>query len=414
MAFADEIIHKSDKSVILVDIRKAPGGHLLNRGLGRRRGIEDTENNRGAPLSRPATACSVPPTPCFVNSRPLKDFAPDKDVLTREEMLDYYQAVLQDLVSTGRARFFPECMYSNCSIRSTLGKVWKVKAKKVVEANYGEASSGQQHRLPAAPGISVCKPDDPKVLAGAPEYLVVGAGRAGMEAVFWLIKNEIDPDLITWVLPNDSAFWLRDCGCQRPWSAAPSLSSRTAPSPTPRATGEIPAEFQCPSLSSAEIEKLRLVSNTVRLGRVLGVESSRLLLERGQVPLRTGAMVLDCSEGLEPAAKALPIWQPGRLVLQPLATCPRAKSAALIAAIELQPGTDEEKNLFKPAAAAPLPNVTAHGETPRLQLFKATAAPPPPRGALHMPPRAPPLPAKALAALDVRPLRQQLQLPTRV
>lgn len=400
MAFADEIVHKSDKSLILVDIRKAPGGHLLNRGLGRRKGITGDENNKGEPLTRPGTACSVPPTPCFVNSRPLKDFAPDKDVLSREEMLDYYQTVLQDLVSTGRVRFFPECMYSNGTIRSTLGKVWRLKAEKVVEANYGEAFSGHRHRLPTAPGIHVCKLDDPKVLAGAPEYLVVGAGRTGMEAVFWLLKNEIDPDLITWVLPNDSAFWLRDRGCLGP-GPAPVPTPRTAPSPTPRAAGEIPQEFQCPSLSAEEIEKLRLISNTVRLGHVLGVESSRLLLERGQVPLRTGAMVLDCNEGLEPAAKAVPIWQPGRLVLQPLATCPRAKSAALIAAIELQPGTDEEKNLFKPAGAAPLP--AFDGATPRLQLFKAMAAPPPPRGAVHMPPRQPPLPPKALAALDVRP-----------
>eukprot|EP00931_Biecheleriopsis_adriatica_P102260 TRINITY_DN77252_c0_g1_i1.p1 TRINITY_DN77252_c0_g1~~TRINITY_DN77252_c0_g1_i1.p1 ORF type:complete len:571 (+),score=102.00 TRINITY_DN77252_c0_g1_i1:199-1713(+) len=501
MAFADEIIHKSTCTVVLVDIRKAPGGRLHDsssdfRSLSKSTctwrasatpsgsksvpaipedGAEQSGSRRTSAIpvsgSRESGRCkenvdginlplrgcgggaaddeasgsrtgrstfSVPPTPYGMNSKPLEK-SPSKASFSREEMLVYYQEVLQELIRTGRARFFAECSYESGLIRSVYGKAWPVSAKKLVEAYHSEGPVERPKPLPKNAGVCVVAPEDPSVLEGAPEYLVVGAGKVGMNSVFWLLENGIDPDMITWILPDpSSAFWLREqmAPCSRPCTPRRPSKDLSADS------------FQCSSLTHGQIQELRRVTNVVRMGHVTGAEVSRLLLERGQVPLKPGAMVLDCTEGLETAPKAVPIWQPGQLVLQTLAASGRAKSAALIAAVELQPGTDEEKNqLFKPATSlgasegtassrAPTvpptpmnPVMELRAQTPALQLFKAVPParpqqygtvfgelappagkppPPPPKGsAFHLdagyPPQAPlpvapsraPLPAVA-------------------
>jgi len=297
-------------------------------------------------------------------------------------MLEYYQTVLQDLIDTGRVRFFQESSYFNKMIRSVTGKVWSVKAKKTVWANRGEVPSKSPLPLPClqGAGVNVCSPDDPSVLSHAPEYLVVGAGRSAVEALLWLLKKGIDPETITWILPHES-FWHRE----RMPPATPSGKVRKTVQPQALQS----SKFQCAALSKKERKDLGLVTNIVRLGLVMGAEPGRLLLERGQVPLQTGAVVLDCSESLQDH-KEVPIWQPGKLVLQCLSNCKRAKSAALIAAIELQPGTDEEKNLFKPARSVCKVERKVE-DSPVVQLFRTLPrpAPPPLRGSLPLPPPPP-------------------------
>jgi len=295
-------------------------------------------------------------------------------------MLEYYQVVLQDLIDTGRVRFFPESSYFNKMIRSATGKVWSVKARKIVWANCGEVPSKSPMPLPClqGAGVNVCSPDDPAVLSHAPEYLVVGAGKSAVEALLWLLKKGIDPETITWVLPHES-YWLQE----RVPPATPSGKVRTV---QPQAQS---SKFQCAALSNQELKDLGLVTNIVRLGLVMGAEPGRLLFERGEVPLQTGSVVLDCSESLQDH-KEVPIWQPGKLVLQCLSNCKRAKSSALIAAIELQPGTDEEKNLFKPARSVPKVERKVE-DSPVAQLFRTLPrpAPPPLRGSLPLPPPPP-------------------------
>ena len=39
-------------------------------------------------------------------------------------------------------------------------------------------------------------------------HVIIGAGKTGMDACLWLLKNGADPDTITWIMPRDS--WLLD------------------------------------------------------------------------------------------------------------------------------------------------------------------------------------------------------------
>mmetsp|Transcript_31682 Transcript_31682/g.57711 ORF Transcript_31682/g.57711 Transcript_31682/m.57711 type:complete len:517 (-) Transcript_31682:223-1773(-) len=452
MAFADEIVHKSNCSVVIVDIRKSPGGRL-HEAVKRGRLLRPSSSllSCSTPVSSPTVSGSEagdvffpmstnesgdempstplaqqppgtpgqpprtpgawfpPPTPYALNSRPLDGFLSEEGATSSEAtMLEYYKSVLQDLEDTGRVRFFPEASYFNKLLRSVSGKVWKVRATKVVMANYGEARS-KQAPLPSLQGITVCMPEDPLVRNDAPEYLVVGGGKTAMEAVLWLLKKEVDPEAITWILPHDTAFWLRE----RKPPATPKSKARQVSREVGTEKFQTQADlkkFQCAALSNRELKDLGSVTNIVRLGHVMGAEPSRLILERGQVPLQPGVVVLDCNDSLQDH-KAVPIWQPGKLVLQTLANCRRAKSAALIAAIELQPGRDEEKNLFKPARPGARPTSTLPQTSPKverkmldmasppLKLFRNLPRPAPPqRGSLPLPP--PPPKAKPLQVLD--------------
>ena len=42
------------------------------------------------------------------------------------------------------------------------------------------------------------------------EYLIVGGGKTGIDAVLYLLDHGADPDKITWIIPNDSWFVNRD------------------------------------------------------------------------------------------------------------------------------------------------------------------------------------------------------------
>ena len=42
------------------------------------------------------------------------------------------------------------------------------------------------------------------------EYLIVGGGKTGVDAVLYLLDHGVDPDKITWIVPNDSWFLNRD------------------------------------------------------------------------------------------------------------------------------------------------------------------------------------------------------------
>ena len=41
-------------------------------------------------------------------------------------------------------------------------------------------------------------------------YIVVGAGKTGVDAVLYLIENNVDPKDIVWIVPNDSWYICRD------------------------------------------------------------------------------------------------------------------------------------------------------------------------------------------------------------
>ena len=42
------------------------------------------------------------------------------------------------------------------------------------------------------------------------EYVIVGGGKTGIDAVLYLLHHGLHPDRISWIVPNDSWFVNRD------------------------------------------------------------------------------------------------------------------------------------------------------------------------------------------------------------
>ena len=90
MAFVDEIIHgNSSISVILVDKRAKPGGHWVDA-------------YSFVKLHQPSAFYGV-------NSKPLGNGK--EDLVSKSQILAYYELVLEELKSTGQLRYFPQCEY---------------------------------------------------------------------------------------------------------------------------------------------------------------------------------------------------------------------------------------------------------------------------------------------------------------
>jgi cation diffusion facilitator CzcD-associated flavoprotein CzcO len=90
MAFVDEMIHNSrNLKVVLVDKHAKPGGHW----------------NDAYPFVR----LHAPAAWYGVNSRVLGRGG--ADLATKAQILAYYELVMEDLKSTGRLSYFPQCEY---------------------------------------------------------------------------------------------------------------------------------------------------------------------------------------------------------------------------------------------------------------------------------------------------------------
>ena len=107
---------------------------------------------------------------------------------------------------------------------------------------------------------------------------------------------------------------------------------------------------------------MRQIENVVRLGRVRRIEADRIVLERGEV--ETGAEVLhvDCTAlGLR-NAPAVPIFQPGRIVLQQVRHNSPTFNAALVGFVEAHRDDDADRNRLCP----PNPYASGIDDWPRM------------------------------------------------
>ena len=90
MAFVDEMIHGSDNiKIVLVDKRAKPGGHWVD--------------------AYPFVRLHQPAAWYGVNSKPLGSGG--ADLSSKAQILAYYELIIDDLVTTGRLTYLPQCEY---------------------------------------------------------------------------------------------------------------------------------------------------------------------------------------------------------------------------------------------------------------------------------------------------------------
>jgi hypothetical protein len=367
MAFADSLLDESDADAVMVDRRHRPGGHW----------------NDAYPFVR----LHQPSAFYGVNSRVLGSDSIDGtgpnagfyERATAPEILDYYDRVLEDhLLTSGRVRFFGMCDYvgetsgEHQFVSRLTGTSSTVRVRrKVVDATYLETPVPSTHR----PSFSV--DHDARMvpvndLVGLTEpgtgYTLIGSGKTAMDACIWLLDNGVAPATIRWIRPRDA--WMLDRAFTQPLEHVSSLmegvslcleSAAEAESVDDlfrrlEACGQLvrldadvePTMYRCATVSAGELEKLRLVEDVVRQGRVVHIGTDRIELEEGSIPTDKGHVHVDCSAAGLRVAPGRQIFEGNHITLQQVRTCQPTFNAALVALVESSRGDDVEKNRLCP------------------------------------------------------------------
>ena len=369
LAFADTLVAESDAEVVLVDRNDRPGGHWVH--------------------AYPFVALHSPSAFYGVNSRPLGGDRIDEtgpnagfyERATKQQVLDHFAEATASLAQTGRV----QVLLGHDDL-GPAGEVRQVRdlatnevheidvRRKVVDARYLEASVPATHR----PTFEVAEDASFVPVGGLPEaadsahsYVVLGAGKTSVDACLWLLDQGVDPERITWVRARDA--WFHDRAQFQPLELVVDIMNGIADDaeagahaegvddlfarlessgrmlrldPDTRAT-----MYRGAMLSAYELEQLRRIPGAVRLGAVRRVERDRVLLDRGGFATGPGVLHVDCTARGLRDVPAVPIFSPGRIVLQQVRHKSPPFNAALLGFVEAHREDDVEKNRLCPPNA---------------------------------------------------------------
>lgn len=243
--------------------------------------------------------------------------------------------------------------------------------RRVVDATYIATSISSLHEpsFSVDPGVRLIPPNDlVRIDRSAPAFTVIGAGKTSMDTCCWLIDQGVDPDVIRWVRPRDP--WVVDRTWMQPLSKMEAMAEWLARQneAAAEATDALdlmrrfeqrgvvrrldpdvePTVFRGATLSEAEFQTLRRITNVVRLGRVQHIGSDAVSLDEGTIPTRPGEVFVDCSAAGLGTPPIRPIFEPGRITIQRIQAGVDPFSAALIGVVEASDRSDDEKNRLCP------------------------------------------------------------------
>ncbi len=358
MAFTDTLITDTAASVVMVDRAHQPGGHWTT--------------------AYPFVRLHQPSSYYGVNSRPLGNNTIDQvgwnqgfgELATAGEVCAYFDAVMQQqLLPSGRVSYFPMSEYlGEGRFRTLSGAEYAVTAKqRIVDATYLNSVVPSMRPVPyaVAPGVDCIAPNELPKFSTRERYVIVGAGKTGMDACLWLLKNGIGPEKLTWIKPRDA--WILDRATVQP-SATFIDDFRARFGGTLVSIGQAesiedlfdrleaagtllrldpsirPSMYRCAILAHAELDQLRRIDNVVRMGHVQRIEPTTIVLDDGSVPSTPGALYIDCTSDGLPQRPATPVFDGDRITLQSVRGCQQVFSAAFIAHVEAVCGEDTVKN----------------------------------------------------------------------
>lgn len=368
MAFADEVLTNSEARIIMVDRRDKPGGHW----------------NDAYPFVR----LHQPSAFYGVNSRTLGDLTRDVSgpnnglcsLASGTEVLAYFEQVMQQrLLASGRVQFFPMCDVTadDTFVSRLTGQRHQVNVRRrVVDSAYWtfDIPSTRKPNYEVAAGVKCIPPNLlPGVASQTDNFVVVGPGKTGIDTCLWLLSHGIDPSRICWVMPRDAWFINRANiqpgddfflgfieGLSRQFEAIGAAADVADLFARLEAAGELlrldpnvsPTIYRCATVTEAELAELRRISSVVRKGYLKSVERDRLVLDQGEVELKPGSLIIDCSASGISRRPQVPVWNGSRLNIQMVRTCQPTFSAAFIGFIETAFADDAQKN----ALCLPVPN----------------------------------------------------------
>jgi NAD(P)-binding Rossmann-like domain len=372
LAFADTLVQETDAHITIVDRHAKPGGHWND--------------------AYPFVALHQPSAFYGVNSLDLGTNRKDTigvnqglyELASGPEVSGYFDKVMhQKLLPSGRVSYHPMCNYLGYDqadgkgvgrFESILsGQQTQVTVrKKLVDANYFGPKVPSTHtpKFTVADGVRLVTPNALAQLwqgkaARPTRYAIIGAGKTAMDVGIWLLNCGAPPEAITWVMPRDSwlvnrlstqpgvEFFNESIGGQAAqmecFANATSVEDlflrleaadqmlRIYPEHTP-------SMFHFATMSKGEVAVLRRIKNVVRMGHVQAIEPNALVLDGGRVAIDAGTLCIDCTaSAVEPRAM-LPVFQPGKIVLQLVRAPLPTFSAAMIAYVEAHYADDAQKN----------------------------------------------------------------------
>lgn len=366
MAITDALLTHTDATVTLVEQRHAPGGHW----------IDAYPHVR---LHQPSAFYGVDSTPLGQNAIDASGLnAGYYELANADEIRAYFGRVMQQrFLASGRVRFFPNCEHlggQRFGSRITAA-TWDVQVhRKTIDTSYleGDIPATSPPPFEVAEGAR-CVPagEIARQAQRAEDFVVIGAGKTAIDTCVWLLEQGVDPDAIRWVKPREG-WWLnrkfyqphtllpdlyRGFGMQLEAMAQASsvqdLYERLEAQQFFLRVDTTVAPTMCRGaiLSESELARVRQIRQVIRLGHLRKIGLDTLTLEQGQVPTRPRTLHIHCAARGLARPPLRPIFEPGRITVQPFMWGFACFQFALLGAAEALLDSDEDKNrLFAPIA----------------------------------------------------------------
>ena len=361
MAFTDALIDHADVRVALVDRRHSVGGHWLDAYPFVR-------------LHQSSTFYGVPST--LLGGNRVQQRGPEAGLherATGPEICTYYDRVLTDrMLESDRVQFLANCDYvgERQIVSLVSGARFEVPDRcRIVDARY------LAPEIPAdtPPPFEVA--DDARVLPvnalarleeTPSQFVVVGSGKTGTDAIVWLLGRGVDPDAICWVRPRDP--WMLNRAVVQPdpavfqgmvadiMGAAAEAASLDEVFLRLEEAGVMlridravtPTMARAPTLGTWELDLLRTIENVVRLGHIRRVDRGQVTLDHGSVATAPDALVVHCAASGVQNPPLVPIWRPSAITVQPVRAGFPCFGAAVSGYVEATRADDDEKNRLCP------------------------------------------------------------------
>lgn len=364
LAFADTLLAETNAHITIVDRHGKPGGHW-------------NDAYSFVSLHQPSAFYGV-------NSLPLGGDRIDEtgvnqglyELASGPEVSGYFEKVMnQRLLASGRVQYFPMSNYQGDGRFVSLlsGKETQVHIrKKTVDATYFGTTVPSTHKpqFVVEPGVDFVPlnelPHLWKRSQGMPKhFVIVGAGKTGMDAACWLLASGAEPESISWIMPRDS--WLLNRlktqpgidffeetiagqadmmeACAMATDVDDLFDRLEACGVMLRIDPNVrPTIHRYATVSTGEVAQLARIKHVIRKGRVTSISPTTVLLEGGQEAFGEGTLFIDCSATAVEDRPAVPVFQ-GDLIIPQMIRLPQpAFSAALTAYVEANYEDDTTKN----------------------------------------------------------------------
>ena len=349
MSFLEELIkNSSDIEAIIIDTRSAPGGHW-------------NDAYSFVRLHQPALTYGV-------NSRSLGSGG--ADLASKSLILEHCELALIDLVATGRVKFFPQCEYLEdgrfISLLDYTQYQVKINAKLVdATCTITHVPATKEPNFKFAENVNLIPINGLSKLSNPwQNYLIIGGGKTGIDAVLFLLDNNVSAEKISWVVPNDSWFLNRDSLrfdngdlTQFLLNISDAIIDEKNRTPTEILLALeqmgvmmrldrciLPTRYRAATINSAEVIKLQIVKNIIRKGRIEKIEPDEITFQSGEkMNIDPCTLCVDCSTNSTLFPPKKKVFDGNRINVQYIRMPPPSISASIIAALELKYPDDEEK-----------------------------------------------------------------------